>query len=244
MGAYLGDDRFGDLALVKRVGPLLRDQPQDGAIIGVDDPVALGWGFGLRLQIERPTGWRLVQHGDGAVHSECAFIRDRIADLGQLDRRGEQFGHRQLAIAGMHLCKTAQGSRRCHRAVADLIVLTLDPDHILTLDGVGGIELITRGGRRDTEKIDRIGTSTSGVMNDHEATGADAAVQGFDHAQHMGGRDRRVYGVAANLHDPDRRVGAGYVGGGGGADRRYGGLVSGPASVGHRFLPDNHSASY
>ena len=107
MGAHLGDDRLGDRALVKRVGPLLRDQPQGGAIIGVDDPVALSRGFGLRLQIERPTGWRLVQHGDGAAHSERAFIRDRIAALGQLDRRGEQFGHRQLAIAVMHFGKAA-----------------------------------------------------------------------------------------------------------------------------------------
>lgn len=42
---------LSDRALVKRVGPLLGDQPQGGAIIGVDDPVTFGWGFGLRLQI-------------------------------------------------------------------------------------------------------------------------------------------------------------------------------------------------
>ena len=205
MGLHLRQQLIRERAFVKTVRPVFRDHPERLAIFRIGHLVTGPVEAAIRFQQKFARRLGEVQQLFRPGHAQGRLVPDLEAAFRQPDRRLHNIGHRQLAEFRLRLAEPAHRSGNGDRAMTAFVLAAFHPDDIGVVGIHGGIEVVTRRHRRHAEEIDGFCLPGSGVVHDHEATGADAGIKRLHRTHDIGGRDRRIDGIAARLEDVQRR---------------------------------------
>ena len=208
--------RPGELAAVEAARSAVGDQAVGAREVAVDKRVALVARGAVVVEVELGAGWDVVEPVD--VRNDLRDERgvDGEAVARDLDARPQRPPKRPAPVAAQGALPAGNRARhaRGQAAVAGLVEGQRGP----VLDERVGLHRA----RRLLAGVDRRDLAAGG-SDHHEAAAPDAARERLGHAEHGGGRDGRVHGVAAAPEHTDGGLGAERVDGRGGPAATYSG---------------------